>query len=243
MARKVMAHAADWHAMRGWQSKSLTYKMGYMSVSTQLPVQGSSRHRADQSISPGSVTIWIRQLKDGGGEAARQIWDRYFAKLTAVARARLTDAPKRVADEEDIALSIIDTLCRGAQHGRFGQLHDRDDLWRLLLVITRQKVVDQKRWHGRKKRGGDGFHRVHGLEQVIDHDPTPDLLVELEDQRQYLFDQLRDDSLRKIAAAKLEGWSNADIAASLGISARTVQRKVKLIHDHWSQSLVSDTVN
>ena len=32
--------------------------------------------------------------------------------------------------------------------------HDRRDLWCVLFAITKQKVVDQKRYEGCKKRGG-----------------------------------------------------------------------------------------
>ena len=39
-------------------------------------------------------------------------------------------------DEEDVALSVFASLCRGAQCGNFKKLTDREDLWALLLVMT-----------------------------------------------------------------------------------------------------------
>ena len=37
----------------------------------------------------GSVTRWIADLKAGDAEAARPLWDRYFADLVRVARTKL----------------------------------------------------------------------------------------------------------------------------------------------------------
>ena len=102
----------------------------------------------------GSVTRWIGPLKAGDVEAAQALWDRYFDGLVRLARTRLRDAPRAAADEEDVALSAIHCLCRGAAAGRFPQLADRDNLWRLLATIAAQKAVDLQRRETREKRGG-----------------------------------------------------------------------------------------
>src|ERR1700678_1945483 len=102
----------------------------------------------------GSVTRWIGPLKAGDVEAAQALWDRYFDSLVRLARTRLHDVPRAVADEEDVALSAFHCLCRGATGGRFPQLADRDNLWRLLATIAAQKAIDLQRRETREKRGG-----------------------------------------------------------------------------------------
>ena len=57
-------------------------------------------------------------------------------------------------DGEDAALSASESLCVGAAAGRFDRLTDRDDLWRLMVVITLRKVFDQVNRQRRQKRGG-----------------------------------------------------------------------------------------
>src|SRR5262249_28301885 len=79
-----------------------------------------------------SVTQWISALKQGDQAAASGLWDSYFRRLVGLARARLRDVPRLVADEEDVALSAFDSFCRRAQAGQFRSLHDRDDLWQIL---------------------------------------------------------------------------------------------------------------
>src|SRR5262249_9537959 len=86
--------------------------------------------------SAGSVTHWIRELKAGNHLAAQRLWEKYFQRLVALARTKLGNRPRRVADEEDVAVNAFDSFFRGAQMGRFPQLLDRDDLWQLLVMIT-----------------------------------------------------------------------------------------------------------
>jgi hypothetical protein len=89
----------------------------------------------------GSITRWVAGVKAGDFTAAQPLWERYFARMVDPARARLRarSACRRdaVSDEEDAALSAFDSLCAGLARGKFPQLADRDDLWRLLVVIRR----------------------------------------------------------------------------------------------------------
>src|SRR3954469_11973834 len=103
--------------------------------------------------SQGSVTHWISLLKAGEHAAVQPLWERYFPRLVTLARARLRGAPRRVADEEDVALSAFDSFCRRAKQGRFPQLLNRDELWHLLVVLAARKAVDLARRENRQKRG------------------------------------------------------------------------------------------
>lgn len=196
-----------------------------------------------------SVSHWISTLREGDAEAAQQLWNRYSSELVELARRRLGDAPKRIADEEDIAISVFRSLCRGAQAGRFDDIEDRDDLWWLLLYITKQKTVDYKRRETAQKRGS-GHVRTEAelvkssqcgeallLDQLIGSMPTPEFIVSLEEQNRRLLDLLRDDILRQIAISRLEGFSISEIAEDRGVSTRTIERKLQLIRSAWSEEL------
>src|SRR5262245_61640964 len=45
--------------------------------------------------SDGSVTRWLGALQAGDPAAAQQLWERYFQRLVALARAGLQGAPRR----------------------------------------------------------------------------------------------------------------------------------------------------
>src|SRR5438067_355347 len=90
--------------------------------------------------SPGSVTVWLVQLKAGDTAAAQHLWQGYFRRLVGLARQRLRGGHRIVADEEDVALSAFDSFCQGVEQQRFPQLADRDDLWQLLVLLTARKA-------------------------------------------------------------------------------------------------------
>ena len=77
------------------------------------------------------VTCWLRQLEAGDEDAARLLWQRYYRELVELARARLGTTPRRVADEEDVALSVLRCLYEGAARGQFAELVNRGELWQL----------------------------------------------------------------------------------------------------------------
>src|SRR5262245_3491912 len=100
----------------------------------------------------GSITRWITQLKAGNHDAAEALWTTYFRRMVALAQHRLQRAPRRAADEEDVALSAFNSFCARAKAGLFPRLTDRDNLWPLLLAITQNKCVDLIRRENRLKR-------------------------------------------------------------------------------------------
>src|SRR4051812_14399498 len=78
----------------------------------------------------GSVTRWLGDLKAGDQDAARRLWDRYFEQLVRLARSKRRGLPDPGvhSDEEDVALSALDCVFRGAAEGKYPDLGDRDDL-------------------------------------------------------------------------------------------------------------------
>jgi DNA-directed RNA polymerase specialized sigma24 family protein len=192
----------------------------------------------------GSVTRWVGGLKLGDPEATRQLWDRYFADLVRLARARLRGARSGVADEEDAALSAFDSFCRGAEHGRFPRLDDRQDLWRVLVTITARKAADLVRLERRLKRGGGevvteadlavAALEAGGLVQAPAKDPGPELALMMAEECRRLFDLLPDESLRQVAALKLDGHTDQEIAERLNCGLSTVERRLRTIRTVWS---------
>jgi DNA-directed RNA polymerase specialized sigma24 family protein len=189
---------------------------------------------AVEGPSEGSVTGWVDGLRDGDPAAARKLWGRYFGRLVGLARRRLRGTPRRGADEEDVALSAFDSFRRGAERGRFPDLGDRDDLWRLLVVITARKAGRLARYESRLKRGGgasqDPEQEVGGL---VGREPSPEFAAQVAEECQQLLGLLGDGELRRVALWKMEGWTNEEIAGRLGCVPRTVERKLRLIRALW----------
>ena len=190
----------------------------------------------------GSITVFLGLLKAGDRAAAQPLWDAYFHRLVALARARLRGTPRGVADEEDVALSAFDSFCRRAERGDFPQLADRDDLWQLLFVLTVRKAIALARHQGRVRRGGGRIASLEDLaawdlDAVLGPAPTPELAAQMAEECQRLLDSLGDESLRAVARWRMEGWSNREIAERLGCIEHTVERKLRSIRRLWSEEL------
>jgi DNA-directed RNA polymerase specialized sigma24 family protein len=200
-------------------------------------------------VSPtnSSVSVWVKRLIDGDKNLpVEKLWERYYQRLVRLARGKLGSRPRRVADEEDVALSAFDSFCNGATAGRFPQLNDRDNLWRLLVAITARKAYQLNLKNQRKKRGGNRVldeaaigrdnqddTKAFGLEQFISYEPTPEFAIQAAEEYELLLSRLPDDGLRQVAHWKMEGFTNDEIATKQGCAPRTIERRLSLIRSIW----------
>ena len=196
--------------------------------------------------SEGSVTRWVTALKGGDAAAAQPLWERYHRQLVSLARHKLQSARRREADEEDVVQSAFHSFFQGVARGHFPQLNDRDNLWRLLVVITARKALDQIAHQHTKRQGGgtvQGESRISSgkpewddaaIEQVVGDEPTPEFAAQVAEQYQRLLDLLGDETLQQVAVWKMEGCTKDEIAQRLDCSRRTVARKLETIRIIWS---------
>ena len=68
------------------------------------------------------------------------------------------------------------------------------------------------------------------------HEPTPEFAAQVAEEYQRLISQLGDEQQRAIAVWKMEGHTNEEIAARLGIALATVERRLRLIRKTWEGS-------
>lgn len=192
-----------------------------------------------------NVSHWIDLVKAGDSNAANRIWQHYFDRLVRSVRGRLYGQNRAISDEEDIVLSVFDSFYQAAENGRFPDLSDRDDLWRLLLRMAARKVVDKRRHDQRQRRGGNV--QVHSMNQADDgarlmeaigDDPSPEMVLMMQESVEELFSHLGVGQLRDLAGAKLEGYSNAEIAERFGCSERTIERRLHLVREKFQQELI-----
>lgn len=180
------------------------------------------------------VTLWIAQVKDGERAAVQPLMEHYFQRLVALARARLRAIPGMAGHDEDVALSAFKSLCLGAERGRFPNLLDRNDLWRLLAVITIRKAIDLQR-----RRRPEEAVSPEAMNAFLSREPPPELAAELVEEYQRLLGRLGDEQLQSIALWKVEGHTNGEIANRLGCVERSVERKLHRIRMLWEAELAT----
>lgn len=190
----------------------------------------------------GSISLWINAARTGDPDAIQHLWSRYYEKLVRLARSRLRGAPRRFQDEEDFAAHALDSFHRGLQCGRYPDVADREGLWRLLMALTANKVVDGLRHERRAKRGGGQtldeavFGDGPGLAEAIADEPTPEVAAAFADVLDRVLAKLDDDTLRRVALLRMDGYSNEEIAQELGCVERTIERKLNVIRRVWQET-------
>jgi hypothetical protein len=198
-----------------------------------------------------SITRLVRDLATGDKQqtetAAAELWARYFTQLAELARRHLSPQVRRREDEEDVLQSVYKSFCLRQRRGDY-VLNDRDDLWRLLATIVAHKARNaanrhlrkQKRAIGREARddsalGGEDARAI--VDGVPGDDPTPADAAEMAEELHRRMEALGDDTLRRVAAWKLQGYTNEEIASAgmMNCTVRTVERKLALIRKQWEQ--------
>ena len=183
---------------------------------------------------PSSITRWIHALREGDEQAAHSIWAEYFDRISIVARHYLKTTPQRMADDEDVVAKAFNS---------------REDLWQILIMLTSRHAIRQAIAEKCQKRGG-GMVRTESafpgsgigeipiaISAMSNKTPTPEFIVMMIQQCQYLIDSLPNKLLRDIALLRFEGFASAEIAARTNRSIRTVQRKLVMIRSQWPSLL------
>ncbi|MEZ6090243.1 MAG: sigma-70 family RNA polymerase sigma factor [Pirellulaceae bacterium] len=184
-----------------------------------------------------SVTGWFHALRSGDEDAAKELWNRYFHRLRGFAKTQLASSP--AYDDEDLALSVFDALCRATRDGRYSEVENRESLWQLMVTMANHKAIDRHRKSKAKSRTAPG---AAARDTDLDREATsssddPAWQVALADQCQQLIEALDEGAMREIAMLKLDDYNNHEIADQLKISERTVRRTIHLIRRIWEREL------
>ncbi len=180
-------------------------------------VSGTQDSNADVTL------VWLGQLAAGKPAAVEEFWQRYGESLQRVAERQIATWLRRRVDPEDVVQSACRTFFRRAGEGSFS-FESKDDLWKLLLTITLNKVRMQARFHTRNRRS---ISKERSLPEEASLQPAEwdhaIESIELKDMLDTAF-QNYDDEKRKVLDMWLEGRTQIEIATAIGCSERTVRR-------------------
>jgi RNA polymerase sigma-70 factor, ECF subfamily len=176
------------------------------------------------------------RLRDGDGQAASEIFDRFARRLIGLARSRLDDRLRRKVDPEDVMQSVFKSFFRVHADGKL-DMPSWDSMWALLTVITLRKcghrVEDFRaacRDIGREVTPRPSGDESAASFEAIARDPTPSdaaLLTETVEQL------LRDLEPREqeVVTLSLQGFSVPEVSQHVGRTERTVHRVLKRVRE------------
>ena len=95
--------------------------------------------------------ILVDRWRAGDQQAARQLFDRYAARLMALARRQIGRRIAGRVDPEDVVQSVFRTFFERVKAGQF-RIEEQDDLGKLLVRITVHKTLRKVQFHQAAKR-------------------------------------------------------------------------------------------
>ena len=188
------------------------------------------------------ISMWIERLRQSDDMAAKAVWNHFAYRLCELARSRLSPATRRVYDEDDAVQSVFRSVCLGLAEGRFPELKDRESMWRLMLVITSQKISNRHRFDRQLRRDVSrtltdsvfcgNSDSISENQLAMSREPTPEFAAEFLETCESLFTGLNDPGLEQVVMLRLEGFTDTEIANRLNCSRRTIQRRMEIIRRH-----------
>ena len=162
---------------------------------------------------------FIRRIRAGDDQAARELAERYEPVIRCEVRLRLRD-PRLYSrfDWTDICQSVMASFFVRAAAGQY-DLEQPDQLMRLLVVMTRHKLANQRRRHRAEMRD---CRRLSACDPAyLDGPaaaPSPSRLVVGRELLAEVRRRLSEEE-RRLADLWAQGWEWAEIAARLGGTA------------------------
>jgi RNA polymerase sigma-70 factor (ECF subfamily) len=181
---------------------------------------------------------FIRRIRAGDDQAAREFVERYEPVIRCEVRLRLRD-PRLYSrfDWTDICQSVMASFFLRAASGEY-DLRQPDQLSRLLVTMTRHKLANQHRRHRAEKRD---FRRLEACDPAYLAErsaaaPSPSRLV----AGRELLDEFRrrlTDEERLLADLRADGCEWTEIAARLGGTAEARRKQMSRAIDRVEQQL------
>lgn len=192
-------------------------------------------------LDTSSFSSFMLMIRGGSEEAARELVRRFEGVIRREAHLRMDDHRLfRIFDSMDISQSVLTSFFVRASTGHFEDLETPQQLVKLLLQMTRNKLAFQVR----RQRARCRDNRLLAAAPVDELNvastyPGPSQLASDHD----LIDAVRrrlDDEERQIADLRGEGWEWSEIALRLGGSAQARRMQLSRAVNRVAKALKLD---
>lgn len=173
----------------------------------------------------------LRRLQAGEESAAFEIYERYAHRLLRLANKNSSDQLALRVEPEDIVQSVFRTFFRRATEGHY-ELPDGDELWKLFLVISLNKMRKKANFHTAAKRD-IGRTQAIGNSQLSSPDTPADLLRLTVDE---LIAALPQDH-QGVVRDRIQGYEIAEIAERNRLTRRTTERVLQMFRTRLLEQL------
>ena len=185
-------------------------------------------------MSPQLLTKW----RNGDEDAAKQLFDDFSQRLTALAEKFLSGKFSGRLDGEDVVQSVFRTFFVRSARGEF-PVQDTMEIWRVLSYLTKTKAQNRARHHSYAMR--DVEKEVCATELtwqsvVSSSTPDPEEVAVFAEQLEAILEGLPEDYC-SIMMLRLDGYNHTEISKELGISRQTVHRAMNVLQERTQKFL------
>ncbi len=170
----------------------------------------------------------MRRIKTGQMDAATSLYLRYAKRLQKLAGYQTSKQLAAQVSSEEIVQSVFRTFFRRAANGQY-MVAESDDLWKLFLVITLNKIRKASEYHHAQKR--DISKTTSLPEEFFDSqsgsDGSPEVACSiLKMTIEEILGGLPEKH-QEIIRLRIDGLSLPEIAEKTGRAMRTAERVLK----------------
>jgi RNA polymerase sigma-70 factor (ECF subfamily) len=193
-------------------------KVDSVDVPTQV-VAVTAQEPSDHSL--------LQRYRRGDQNAATHLYLRYAERLRALARAQCSPDLAQHVDVDDIVQSVFGSFFRKASQGCY-DVPDGEELWKLFLVLTLNKIRAKGIFHRAAKRdirltaGGDYIERFLYAKTTPDDAALTVLHLVIDEALKRLTEQHK-----TMVELRIAGYEVAEIAEKTGRSKRSVERNLQ----------------
>jgi RNA polymerase sigma-70 factor (ECF subfamily) len=184
-------------------------------------------------------------LRAGDQAAAREVFQRFVRKLVRLAGSQFDAVLRRKVDPEDVVQSAYKSFFLRYGAGKL-EVHDWDNLWALLTVITLRKCFDRVEYHRAERRdvqreaaAQPGAAGTEPWWEAVAREPTPEEAAVLAETVEQLLRGLAADE-RPILEMSLQGYTTQEISERLGRPERSVRRLRERLRKELERRQLSD---
>jgi DNA-directed RNA polymerase specialized sigma24 family protein len=202
----------------------------------------------------------VRRFVAGHPDAVDQIMRHYYGAMAMRAARLIHDyhIDEALFDRDDAVNVTLFKLWRAARDGKIPSIISGDDFWKLVCSSLHRNIRNARDYGERRKRGGLGasplrwdsqqaatgaddagarhaYHRRDANPNDLCSDSLPpDALTLANEEVERLLSLLHDPVLKSVASLRAEDYTIDEIAHRLGLTSRSIRRKLVEIRRIWS---------
>lgn len=185
----------------------------------------------DDDSSDLSDADLLRLLQAGESSAAVEIYERYAQRLLRLANKNSSEQLAVRVAPEDIVQSVFRTFFRRATEGHY-ELPDGDELWKLFLVISLNKMRKKAVFHSAAKRDMSRTQSIGNSQLSGPETPSDVLRITVDEMISTL-----PAEQQGIIRDRIQGYEITEIADRNSVSRRTTERVLQTFRSRLLEEL------